>query len=55
MKVYQIMEYRSCEEHLTWGVYSSEKNARIYLKRMGWDNDNNFKIVPYELDENLKK
>lgn len=54
MKVYLIMEYRSCDEHFSRGIYSSEENAIIYLKQMGWDNDNSFKIIPYELDINLK-
>lgn len=54
MVVYQITEYRSWCEHYNWGVYSSEENARLYLKAMGWDNNNNFEIYPCELDENLK-
>ena len=54
MEVYQIMEYRSSGECISWGIYSSEKNARIYLLSMGWENDNSFKIIPYELDKKLK-
>ena len=54
MKVYQIIEYRSSDERISWGIYSSEKNAKIYLLSMGWENDDDFKIIPYELDEKLK-
>ena len=54
MEVYQIMEYRSSGECISWGIYSSEKNAKIYLLSMGWENDDSFKIIPYELDKKLK-
>lgn len=53
--VYQIMEYRNCDEHYSWGLYSSEENARLYLKQKGWDKFDEFEIIPYELDVNLKK
>lgn len=55
MKVYQIMEYRNCDEHYSWGMYSTEENARLYLNQMGWGNCEDFEIVTYELDEKLKK
>lgn len=54
MKVYQIMEYRNWDEHYSWGIYSSEENARLYLKQKRWDKCEDFEIVSYELDENLK-
>ena len=54
MKVYQIMEYRNCYEHYSWGVYSSEDNAKLYLKLKGWDKCENFEVVSHELDEKLK-
>lgn len=54
MKVYQIMEYRNCDEHYSWGIYSSEENAKLYLKQMGWDERDDFEIISYKLDEKLK-
>ena len=54
MVVYQIMEYRSFDEHYSWGIYSSEENANLYLKTMGWDNNLDFEIIPYEVDGRLK-
>ena len=53
MKVYQIMEYRNFDEHYSWGIYSSEENARLYLKQRGWDKCDDFEIISYELDEEL--
>ena len=54
MKVYEIIEYRNCEEHYSWGIYSTEENARKYLKFMKWDNDNDFEIIEYKVDENMR-
>ena len=54
MKIYEIMEYRNCDEHYSWGVYSTEENARLYLKCMGWDNDEDFEIIEREVDEKLR-
>ena len=54
MKVYEIMEYRNCDEHYSWGIYSSEENARKYLKYMKWDNDNDFVIIEHKVDEKLR-
>ena len=54
MVVYQIMEYRSFDEHYSWGIYSSEENVNLYLKTMGWDNNLDFEIIPYEVDGRLK-
>ena len=42
MKIYEIMEYRNCDEHYSWGVYSTEENARLYLKYMRWDDNDDF-------------
>ena len=53
MIVYQIMEYRSWNEHYTWGIYSSEENAKLFLKKKGWDDCEDFKIIPYVVDEKL--
>ena len=54
MKVYEIIEYRNCDEHYSWGIYSTEENARKYLKYMNWDNDDDFEIIEYKVDENLR-
>ena len=54
MIVYQIMEHTCWGEDYSWGIYSSEENANLYLKTMDWDNDIDFEIVPYVVDENLK-
>lgn len=54
MKVYQIIEYRNFDEHYSWGIYSSEENAKLYLKIKGWDICENFEIIEYELDEKIK-
>lgn len=54
MKIYEIMEYRNCDEHYSWGVYSTEENARLYLKYMRWDDDADFEIIEREVDENLR-
>lgn len=42
MKIYEIMEYRNCDEHYSWGVYSTEENARLYLKYKRWDDNDDF-------------
>ena len=55
MVVYQIMEYRNCDEDFSWGVFSSEQKAKLYLKTMGWDNNLDFEIIPHVLDEKLKE
>ena len=54
MKVYEIIEYRNCDEHYSWGIYSTEENARKYLKYMKWNNDDDFEIIEYEVDENIR-
>lgn len=54
MKIYEIMEYRNCDEHYSWGVYSTEENARLYLKYMRWDDDADFEIIEREVDEKLR-
>ena len=54
MKIYEIMEYRNCDEHYSWGVYSTEENARLYLKYMRWDDDADFEIIECEVDEELR-
>ena len=54
MKIYEIMEYRNCDEHYSWGVYSTEENARLYLKYMRWDDDADFEIIEREVDEELR-
>ena len=55
MIVYQIMEYRNWDERYSWGIFSSEENAKIYLKQKGWDKYENFKIIPHIVDEKLNK
>lgn len=54
MKVYILNEYRNCGDKITWGVFSSEENARKYLRYMRWDKDNNFGIIEYEVDEKVR-
>ena len=54
MKVFQIIEYRNFGEQYSRGIYSSEENAKIYLKIKGWDKLENFEIIECELDEKLK-
>ena len=54
MKVYEIIEYRNCKQHCSWGIYSTEENARKYLKYMKWDNDDDFEIIEYKVDVNLR-
>ena len=54
MKVYEIMEYRNCDEHYSWGIYSTEENARKYLKYMKWDNNDDFEIIEHKVDEKLR-
>ena len=54
MKIYEIMEYRNCDQHYSWGVYSTEENARLYLKYMRWDDDADFEIIEREVDEKLR-
>ena len=54
MKVYEIIEYRNCDEHYSWGIYSTEENARKYLKYMNWDNNDEFEIIEYKVDENIR-
>ena len=51
MKVYILNEYRNCGDKITWGVFSSEENAKLYLKHMGWNKKDNFGIIEYEVDE----
>ena len=54
MKVYGILEYRNCDEHYFWGIYSTEENARKYLKYMKWDNNDDFEIIEHKVDEKLR-
>ena len=54
MKVYVLNEYRNCGDKITWGIFSSEENAKAYLKYMRWDNDISFGIIEYEVDEKLR-
>ena len=54
MKIYEITEYRTCDEHYSWGVYSTEENARLYLKYMRWDDNADFEIIEREVDEKLR-
>lgn len=53
MVVYQIMEYRSWDEHYSWGIFSSEENAKLYLIYKGWDNCEDFEIIEHIVDEKL--
>ena len=54
MKVYEIIEYRNCDEHYSWGIYSTEENAIIYLNYMGWNDNDEFEIIEHEVDENIR-
>ena len=53
MIVYQIVEFRNWDEHYTWGIYSSEENAKLFLKEKKWDDCEDFEIIPYLVDERL--
>ena len=55
MKVYEIMEYRNCDEHYSWGIFSTEENARKYLYYMGWENEDEFEIIEHEVDEEIRR
>ena len=55
MVVYQIIEHTSWNEDFSWGFFSSEQKAKLYLKYENWDNNDDFEIVPYVLDERLKE
>ena len=53
MIVYQIIEDRYWNERYSWGIFSSEENAKTYLIQKGWDNCENFKIIAHIVDEYL--
>lgn len=53
MKVYEIMEYRNCDEQYSWGLYSSEENARKLLNYMRWNDNDDFEILEREVDFEL--
>ena len=54
MKVYEIMEYRNCDEHYSWGLYSSEENAKLYLNHMRWNDNDDFEIIEHDVDAKLR-
>ena len=54
MKVYEIMEYRNCDEHYSWGLYSTEENARMYLNHMRWNDNDDFEIIEHDVDVKLR-
>ena len=51
MVVYEIMEHRNCDEHYSWGFFTTEENAKKYLKSKKWDNCENFKILTHQLSD----
>lgn len=53
MIVYEIMECRSFGECYSWGIFSTEENAKLYLNKKGWDKYVNFEIVIRVVDEKL--
>lgn len=55
MKVYEIMEYRNCDEHYSWGIYSTKEKAKLYLNYMKWNNNEDFEIIEHEVDEKIKR
>ena len=55
MIVYQIIEDRYWNERYSWGIFSSEENAKIYLQQKGWNKCEDFKIIPHIVDEKLNK
>ena len=55
MKVYLLIEFRRSGERINWGVFSSYEYAIGYLKFMNWENDPDFKIIDYEVDEKLRR
>ena len=54
MRVYIIIEYRSCGDRIIWGVFSSYGNAKSYLNHMHWNKNTNIGIVDYEVDEKVR-
>ena len=54
MKVYEIMEYRNCNEHYSWGLYSTEEKARMYLNYMRWNDNDDFVIIEHDVDAKLR-
>lgn len=42
--VYEIMEWRSCNEHYSWGLFITEELAKEFLKIMGWLDCEDFDI-----------
>lgn len=54
-RIYQIHEYRSCEEHYLHGTYSRKSKAEKILKDNGWLNDDCFEIEEILVDYNLWK
>ena len=54
MKVYEIIEYRNCDEHYSWWIYSTEENVRMYLNHMRWNDNDDFEIIEHEADAKLR-
>ena len=48
------LEYRNCDEHYSWGLYSTEENARMYLNHMRWNDNDDFVIIEHKVDEKLR-
>ena len=55
MIVYEIIEDRYWNERYRWGIFSSEENAKIFLKQKGWNKYQQFKILSHIVDEKLNK
>lgn len=47
--VYEIMEYRSFDEHYSWGLFINEELAKEFLKTKNWLDCEDFEIIEREI------
>lgn len=52
--IYEIMEYRNCDEHYSWGLYATEELAIEFLKSKNWLNCEDFEILERKIIYKLK-
>ena len=55
MKVYEIVQYGNFGEQYSYGIFSSEENARLYLSYAGWKDDDDFEIIEHTVDVKLRR
>ena len=51
MVVYEIMEYRSWNEHYSWGFFIIEENVKIYLFFFFWVICDDFEILTHQISD----